>query len=158
MTTETDRAIAKREPQKGVNGSNGTQAVRFAVHELPIPGAADSLRKSLRIASHRLPITPFPGHPERCGDVEPDSKQGNCYNASRGIQWVLKQAVRGAPRRSPAASRISPCRPPGRQQSSPASSRDETRFSSHHYGWIDRCRALTLAAGRNAAPSRHYIR
>ena len=27
MTTETDRAIAKREPQKGVNGSNGTQAV-----------------------------------------------------------------------------------------------------------------------------------
>ena len=47
MTTETDRDIAKREPQKGVNGSNGTQAGRFALHELPIPGAADSLQEGI---------------------------------------------------------------------------------------------------------------
>jgi hypothetical protein len=73
MTTETTR----------VNGSNGTQARRFALHELPIPGAADSLRKVLAIASHRRPIPPIPRHPERCS-----------YNASRAIRWVLKQAVR----------------------------------------------------------------
>jgi hypothetical protein len=61
---------------------------------LPIPGAADSLRRALRIAPHRLPGPPFPRHPEKCGDVEPDPKLGNCYNASRAIRWVLKQAVR----------------------------------------------------------------
>ena len=94
MITETDSDIAKREPQKGVNGSSGTQARWFAVHELPIPGTADSLRRALRIAPHRLPGPPFPRHPEKCGDVEPDPKLGNCYNASRAIRWVLKQAVR----------------------------------------------------------------
>jgi hypothetical protein len=94
MTVETAGDIARKEPQKGVNGSNGTQARRFAVHELPIPGAADSLRKALRIAPHRLSSPPFLRHPEKCGDVEPDPKPGNCYNASRAIRWVLKQAVR----------------------------------------------------------------
>ena len=93
MTVETASDIAKQEPQKGVNGSNGTRARRFAVHELPIPGAADSLRRALRIAPHRLPGPPFPRHPEKCGDVEPDPKLGNCYNASRATRWVLKQAV-----------------------------------------------------------------
>ena len=83
MTTETGRDIAKREPQNGGNGSNRTQARRFAVHELPIPGAADSLRKALAIANQRLPIPPIPRHPEKCG-----------YNASRAIRWVLKQALR----------------------------------------------------------------
>ena len=98
MTTETDRAIAKREPQKGVNGSNGAQAVRFALHELPIPGAADSLRKSLKIASHRLPITPFPGYPEKCGDVEPDPRllprDGNFYQSSVTFP-TIRRALRG---------------------------------------------------------------
>ena len=93
MTVETASDIA-REPRDGLNGSKGTQARRFAVHELPIPGAADSLRRALRIAPHRLPGPPFPRHPEKCGDVEPDPKLGNCYNASRAIRWVLKQAVR----------------------------------------------------------------
>ena len=47
MTTETDRLIAKREPQKGLKGSNGSQAGRLALHELPILGAAASLRRAL---------------------------------------------------------------------------------------------------------------
>jgi hypothetical protein len=93
MTVETASDIA-REPRDGLNGSKGTKARRFAVHELPIPGAADSLRRALRIAPHRLPGPPFPRHPEKSGDVEPDPKPGNCYNASRAIRWVLKQAVR----------------------------------------------------------------
>ena len=71
MTTETDRDIAKREPQKGPNGSNGSQAGRLALHELPILEAADSLRRALRIASHRLTIPPFPEYLEECGDMEP---------------------------------------------------------------------------------------
>ena len=98
MTTETDRDIAKKEPQKGVNGSNGTQAGRFALHELPILGAADSLRKALRIASHRLPIPPFPRHPEKCGDVEPDPKllprNGNPYRTSVTLP-MIRRALRG---------------------------------------------------------------
>lgn len=94
MRTEIASDIA-REPRKGVNGSNGTQAWRrLAVHELPIPGSADSLRKALAIASHRPPTPHFPGHPEKCGLVEPDPKPGNCYNASGAIRWVLKQAGR----------------------------------------------------------------
>ena len=92
MTVETATA---REPRKGVKGSNGTQGGRLAVHELPILGAADSLRKALTLAPHRLPILPSPRHPGRCGDVERAPKLGNCYNASRAIRWVLKQAVRG---------------------------------------------------------------
>ena len=94
MTVETASDIAKQEPQKGVNGSNGTRARRFAVHELPIPGTAESLRRALRIAPHRLPSPPFPRYPENCGDGESDPKAGNCYNASGAIRWVLKQAVR----------------------------------------------------------------
>ena len=83
MTVETASDIA-REPRKGVNGSNGTQAWRrLAVHELPIPGSADSLRKALAIASHRLPTPPFPRHPEKCGHVEPDPKLATRCNGSR---------------------------------------------------------------------------
>ena len=94
MTVETASDIA-REPRKGVNGSNGTQAWRrLAVHELPIPGSADSLRKALAIASHRLPMPHFPRHPEKCGLVEPDPKLSYSCNASRAIRWMLKQAVR----------------------------------------------------------------
>jgi hypothetical protein len=93
MTVETANDIA-RERRKGVNGSNWTQARRrLAVHELPIPRSADSLRKALAIASHRLPTPPFPRHPEKCGHVEPDPKLRYSCNASRAIRWVLKQAV-----------------------------------------------------------------
>ena len=88
MTVETASDEAKKEPQKGVNGSNGTRARRFAVHELPIPGTADSLRRALRIAPHRLPGPPFPRHPEKRRDV------ASCNNASGAIRRVLKQAVR----------------------------------------------------------------
>jgi hypothetical protein len=98
MITETDSDIAKREPQKGVNGSSGTQARWFAVHELPIPGTADSLRRALRIAPHRLPIRPFPRHPEKCGDVEPDPKllprEGNPYRTSVTLP-MIRRALRG---------------------------------------------------------------
>jgi hypothetical protein len=96
MTVETASETAKRDPRNGVNRSNGTQAGRrLAVHELPIPGAADSLRKALALASHRLPTPPFPRHPEKCGDVEP--KPGYRHNASPAIRWVLKRAVRWIP-------------------------------------------------------------
>lgn len=95
MITQIASDIANKEPQRGVNGSNGSQARRFAVHELPIPGTADSLRKALRIAPHHLPGPPFTRRPEKCGDVEPDPQFGNCYNASRAIRWVLQHAVRG---------------------------------------------------------------
>jgi hypothetical protein len=98
MTTETDSHIAKRKPQEGVNGSNGTQGVRFALHELPILGAADSLRKALTIAPHRLPFPPFPRHPEKFGDVEPDpkllSRNGNPYRTSVTLP-VIRRALRG---------------------------------------------------------------
>jgi hypothetical protein len=98
MTVETASETAKRDPRNGVNRSNGTPAGwRLAVHELPIPGAADSLRKALALASHRLPTPPFPRHPEKCGDVEPDPKPGYRYNASPAIRWVLKRAVRWIP-------------------------------------------------------------
>jgi hypothetical protein len=98
MTSETDRDIARREPQNGVNGSNGTQAWRFAVHELPILGAADSLRKALTSAPHRMPIPRFPRHPEKCGDVEPDPKllqrNGKPYRTSVTLP-VIRRALRG---------------------------------------------------------------
>jgi hypothetical protein len=98
MTVETAGDIARKEPQKGVNGSNGTQARRFAVHELPIPGAADSLRKALRTAPYRLPITPCPRHPEKCGDAEPDPnrlpREGNPYRTNITLP-MIRRALRG---------------------------------------------------------------
>ena len=98
MTTETDRDIAQRGPQTGVNRSNGTQARRFAVHELPIPGNADSLRRALGIAPHRLPISPFPRHPEKCGDVESDPKllprEGKPNRTSVTLS-MIRRALRG---------------------------------------------------------------
>ena len=151
MTVETARDIAKKEPQKGVNGSNGTRARRFAVHELPIPGAADSLRKALRDrASSPAGVLPSPGIRRTAAMGSPTASRGTATTHRAGSGGCSNRPCGGSTE-SPAASRISPCRPPGRRQSSPASSKTN-RFSSHHYGWIDRCRALTLAAGRNAAP------
>jgi len=120
MIAETASDIAK-ESRKRINESKGTRARRLAVHELPIPGAAASLRKALAMAAHVQPASAFPRHSEKCEDVEPDPdvqpRDGNPYrasvtlpmirpalrvvpshlhrNASRAIRWVLNQVVRG---------------------------------------------------------------
>jgi len=75
----TGREIALREGQTGLDAGNGAPAVRFALHELPIPEAAESLRRSLRIASHRLPVAP---------------RDGNSYRTNAALSTV-RRALRG---------------------------------------------------------------
>ena len=61
-------------------------------------GAANSPRKASTTASQSLPIPPFPRHPEKCGDVEPDPKllprDGNSYRTSVTLP-MIRRALRG---------------------------------------------------------------
>ena len=89
---------AKTATEGGVNGGNGIHRGRIALQELPVLGAAKSPRKASTAAPLSLPVPPFPRHPEKCGNVEPDPKllprNGNPYRTSVTLP-MIRRAVRG---------------------------------------------------------------
>ena len=98
MTTETDSTIAKSAPQNAINGGNGTHGGRSAIQDLRILNTPSSLKGSSAIPPLSLPVPPFPRHPEKCGNVEPDPKllprNGSPYRTSVTLP-MIRRALRG---------------------------------------------------------------
>ena len=98
MRTEIDDKLAKTSPQNGVNGNNGIHGGRTAIQELPVLGAGTSPTNSPFAVPLSLPVPPFPRHPEKCGNVEPDPsylpRDGNPYR-TRVTLPMIRRALRG---------------------------------------------------------------
>ena len=74
MQIANNDMAAKTSTEGRVNGGNGNHGGRIALQELPVLGTATSPRKAWTAAPLSLPVPPFPRHPEKCGNVEPDPK------------------------------------------------------------------------------------
>jgi MoaA/NifB/PqqE/SkfB family radical SAM enzyme len=98
-TTIQERVTTLALPET-VNGNshNGTYGARLAVHELPILGNGTPPRRSLSAVPLTLPEPPYPRHPEKCGQVEPDAKylprDGNPYR-TRVTAPMVARALKG---------------------------------------------------------------
>ena len=98
-TTIQERVTTPAVPES-VNGHsrNGTNGARLAVHELPILGNGTPPRRSLFAVPLTLPEPPYPRHPEKCGQVEPDAKYlprgGNPYR-TRVTAPMVARALQG---------------------------------------------------------------
>jgi len=90
MNTTLDNNVSKPASRDSVK--------RIAIHELPILGAGGPLKRLSTSAPQRLPSPPFPRHPEKCGDVEPDPKflprEGNPYRTRVTVPMIAR-ALRG---------------------------------------------------------------
>lgn len=97
MQIANNDMAAKTSTEGRVNGGNGNHGGRIALQELPVLGTATSPRKAWTAAPLSLPVPPFPRHPEKCGNVEPDPKllprDGNHYRTSVTLPMI--RAMRG---------------------------------------------------------------
>ena len=98
MKTEIDDKLAKTLPRNEVNGNNGIHGWRTTIQELPVLGGGTSPKDSSLAVPFSLPVPPFPRHPEKCGNVEPDPKllprDGNPYRTSVTLP-MIRRALRG---------------------------------------------------------------
>ena len=100
MKTTIDDRNTKVTPithNRASNG-NGRSVGQLAVKELPILGAGGPPEPSLRAVPLSLPLPPYPRHPEKCGNVEPDARflprDGNPYRTRVTVPMVAR-ALRG---------------------------------------------------------------
>jgi len=78
--------------------SSPTGSGRSTILELPVLGAGGLQKPPSTATDLALPVPPFPRHPEKCGNVEPDPKflprDGNPYRA-RVTAPIVARALRG---------------------------------------------------------------
>jgi len=98
MNTAIKDNEARTASHNGVNGRNGHQNGRVAIHELRVLGTSDGPRIPAWGAPLTLPEPVFPRHPEKCGNVEPDPKflprDGNPYRTRVTVPMVAR-ALKG---------------------------------------------------------------
>ena len=96
MNTTIDSSATETTPSGGLNG--GSHDGRTAIQELRILGTTGSPDVTSRLGPPALPVPPFPRHPEKCGNVEPDPKllprDGSPYRSSVTVP-MIRRALRG---------------------------------------------------------------
>ena len=82
----------------GIDRGKGMNGGRIALKDLPVLGASNAPRKVSSATPLSLPVPPFPRHPEKCGNVEPDPKllprEGNPHRTSVTLP-MIRRALRG---------------------------------------------------------------
>ena len=98
MKTGTNGDLTGASLQGGNSGSNGTNRGRTTIQQLAVLGAGSRLEVSSATPPRSLPAPPFPRHPAKCGDVEPDPRllpqNGNPYRTSVTVA-MIRRALRG---------------------------------------------------------------
>ncbi len=98
MNTMIDNTVRKSAPHNGVYNRNGAHNGRAAIHELTVLRPAGAPTGPSLAPPPGLPTPPFPRHPEKCGNVEPDPKllpQGGSPYRSSVTLPMIRRALRG---------------------------------------------------------------